>query len=378
MASLELHNSTRDDEPLEGPWLYEFIQKSPSAIAMFDREMLYLAASRRWMETLSLGSRDITGLSHYELFPEIPEHWKVTHRRCLAGETLCEDEDRFVRIDGSVQWFRWEVQPWITENGVVGGIVIFSEDITERKVAEEGIRNLNVCLEENLHELRTHQIELEMQNDALRKSQLALEVSRDRYFNLYEFATVSFITLTQTGQITEINLTGATLLGEDRKKLLKRRFDKFVVPENAEQFQKLFLRAFKNGENQNCELGMRKLDETLFYVHLISRLIKKENGTHELHLTLSDITEQKLAEAAKHQLESLLSTLTNRERDVLALALTGLHNKEISTQMNIHIRTVENHRSMIHSKTGVDSLLQLASLASKAGISLDKLKLLQD
>ena len=77
-----------------------FIEHAPVPLAMFDREMRYLAASRRWKTDYRLGDRDVRGQSHYALFPEIPERWKAVHRRTLEGEIVRADEDRFVRADG--------------------------------------------------------------------------------------------------------------------------------------------------------------------------------------------------------------------------------------------------------------------------------------
>jgi len=116
-----------------------FIEQAPVAIAMFDHEMRYVSVSRRWLTDYNLGEWDLTGLSHYEVFPEITDTWKAIHRRCLAGEVMREDNDRFERADGSVQWLRWEVRPWRDDIGNVGGIIIFSEDITARKHAEESL-----------------------------------------------------------------------------------------------------------------------------------------------------------------------------------------------------------------------------------------------
>lgn len=117
-----------------------FIQHAPAALAMFDRDMRYIAASRRWIESYGLKGREIIGHSHYDIFPEIPPRWVALHRRALGGETLKNDEDPFERIDGSTQWLRWEIRPWLTGTGAIGGIVIFSEDITIRKQAEARIQ----------------------------------------------------------------------------------------------------------------------------------------------------------------------------------------------------------------------------------------------
>lgn len=121
-------------------YLRLFIENAPVGIAMFDRKMRYIAASRRWLSDYGLQGRDVIGKSHYKLFPEIPRRWKKFHRCGMAGEIVSKSEDRFVRADGSVQWVRWELRPWFERQSAVGGIIIFAEDITERKETEEILR----------------------------------------------------------------------------------------------------------------------------------------------------------------------------------------------------------------------------------------------
>ncbi|MBI4772685.1 MAG: PAS domain-containing protein [Deltaproteobacteria bacterium] len=122
------------------------IKHTPAAIAMFDREMRYLAVSSRWISDYRLGNRDIIGRSHYEVFPEIPDHWKEVHRRGMNGEVSRVDEECFKRMDGTIQWLLWEVRPWYKSDNSVGGIVILTEDITNRKQAEAARNKLHDLL----------------------------------------------------------------------------------------------------------------------------------------------------------------------------------------------------------------------------------------
>lgn len=140
-----------------GAMLGLFIQQAPAALAMFDQEMRYLSVSQRWLEDYGLLGRDILGLSHYEIFPEIGEAWKAVHRRALQGEVIKAEEDGFPRADGTLQWLRWEVRPWLGSDGRIGGIVIFSEDITRYKVAEATQRHLSSVLRaiRNINQLIT-------------------------------------------------------------------------------------------------------------------------------------------------------------------------------------------------------------------------------
>ena len=116
-----------------------FVRNVPAGVAMLDREMRYLEVSDRWCADYGVEASQLLGVSHYEVFPNMPERWREVHRRALDGETLRADEDRWDRPNGTT-WVRWEVRPWKTPQGRIGGIVIFAEDITHSKQTDEALR----------------------------------------------------------------------------------------------------------------------------------------------------------------------------------------------------------------------------------------------
>jgi PAS domain S-box-containing protein len=120
--------------------LRRFTEVAPVAIAIFDRDMRYLAVSERFRGDFQLGTQELLGRSHYEIFPEISEEWRDVHRRCLAGAVERSAGEAFRRADGSEQWVRWEIQPWRQAGGEISGLVLFTEDITRQLRSEQAVR----------------------------------------------------------------------------------------------------------------------------------------------------------------------------------------------------------------------------------------------
>lgn len=128
----------REKESRKAAELYQvLIDQNPNATAMVDTNMVYLAASQKWLSDYKIEDKEVIGRSHYEVFPEIPDHWKAIHQECMKGVGQKNDRDKFVREDGSVQYIRWNIQPWRKTNGDVGGLIMFTEDITRQVVNEE-------------------------------------------------------------------------------------------------------------------------------------------------------------------------------------------------------------------------------------------------
>ena len=120
-----------------------FVKNVPAGVAMFDRDMRYLQASDRWCADYSVESSQIIGRSQYDILPDMPEGWREVHRRGLEGETLRADEERWDRKDGTTLWVRWEVRPWMTSNGIIGGLLILAEDITPRKQMQDALSTMS-------------------------------------------------------------------------------------------------------------------------------------------------------------------------------------------------------------------------------------------
>ncbi|MBS2038942.1 PAS domain S-box protein [bacterium] len=118
-----------------------FLEHSPAAVAMFDRDMNYLLVSHRFAADYRLSESDLVGKNHWKIFPDLPERWREIHRRCLAGAVESCQEDQFPRADGSVDWVRWEIRPWFEIDGQIGGLILFSEIITAAKLAERAMRD---------------------------------------------------------------------------------------------------------------------------------------------------------------------------------------------------------------------------------------------
>ena len=151
-----------------------------------------------------------------------------------------------------------------------------------------------------IHELRVHQIELEIQNEELRESQLKLDDSQRKFFDLYNFAPNGYFTLNNDGIILEVNLTGATLLGVGRRDLYKTAFIRYILPDYRKRFHN-YLKMFEKNINdkQIMEIKLIKYDKSSFYAHLEAIIIQDNNGNfREFRISVTDITELKNTENA--------------------------------------------------------------------------------
>jgi PAS domain S-box-containing protein len=142
-----------------------------------------------------------------------------------------------------------------------------------------------------IHELQVCQIELETQAEELRRVQLALEESRDKFLDLYDFAPTGYLTLTDKVLIAEVNLAGATLLGVERSKLVNTRFRKFIAPEFFEQWDQYFVNLLRQEEKQTCTLTLKRSDGSTVPARMEGIRLSGRDEAITIRITISDISD---------------------------------------------------------------------------------------
>jgi PAS domain S-box-containing protein len=153
------------------------------------------------------------------------------------------------------------------------------------------------------HELTVHQVELEMQNEELRRAQQELEASRNKYADLYDFAPVGYFTLDKKGAILEANLTGASMLGIPRSRLMNQAFSQYVAVSSSDSFNVYFNKVLNNTKRGRCEVQLLKADGTECYAQLEILAIADNNKTSGgFRMIVIDVTERILAEIEKEKL----------------------------------------------------------------------------
>ena len=190
-------------------------------------------------------------------------------------------------------------------------------------------------IRKTLHELRVHQIELEMQNEELRDAQRELSESRDKYFELYDFAPVGYFTLDENGLILEANLAGADMLGSERASLIKKRFSQFVAGTAQDTFYLRRKQALETGTRQVFELELKRKNGQSFFAQLQSVAVSdKEGNPTVLRTAVIDITDRRRAEEALLEVQRHLEERVERRTAGLVAA-----NAKLQEEIEEHRRT---------------------------------------
>ena len=188
------------------------------------------------------------------------------------------------------------------------------------KLLSQKIKGLDIPEDtrELIHELQVHQIELEMQNDELKKSQLKLQTSQENYFELYNFSPTSYFTLNENELIKDANLAAVNLIGVEKNNLINTAFIIFIAPESRNKFFKLVNIVKDNKNRQKCELNLLKNKKPIPVIIGINYLPDEMGGFKSLLITVTDITEIKKAKIKlKETLENLEDQVKKRTKELL-------------------------------------------------------------
>jgi diguanylate cyclase (GGDEF)-like protein/PAS domain S-box-containing protein len=255
---------------------------------MFDRDMCYLAMSKGWKDAYSLSDNNIIGKSHYEIFPGISEAWKAVHRKCLSGETIRSAEDQFQRADGTIQWLSWEVMPWLDNNGSVGGIVIFFEDISRFKLVEESLRQ-----------------------------------SEQRFRAVFEQADIGIAIVSLDGDWLLVNSTLCNIVGYNRDELLTMSFQDITFSEDLKEDLN-YVQQMLNGEIQRFTMEKRYIrkNSDLVWINLTVTLAKNPDGTPSYFISIiEDIQDRKLYQS---ELSKFKAIIDSSDDAIISKTLEGI------------------------------------------------------
>ena len=247
----------------------------------------------------------------------------------------------------------------------------------EVKLKSEPDRPCGIRLEEAnqlIHELRVHQIELEMQNEELRRVQNELEISRSRYANLYDFAPVGYFTFDQQGRIVEINLTGAKQLGIEGGSLLKAPFVAMVAETDMGAYLAHLEKIFDTRQDHTCEIRLKVNDGAQFHARLDSIFVESANGAVYCRTCVTDITERKRAEAALLESEQRVRRLNE---NILSMVMILSHDIRgplvaIASILKLMLRSVYGKLDQSLANTVHDLLSRCIRLSATAEDYLGK------
>lgn len=208
----------------ELPLLQRLVESIPASIAILNRDLQYVAVSARWKASYGI-TDDLTGRSHLEIFPDASEDWKQIYRKSLAGESIRRDHDVIVHSNGKKQHLRWEIQPWWEREGVVGGIILFREDITERVIAEQNFRREAEVLDTIIKSTSSLAANLNLEKIVQEVTDAATQLSGA------QFGAFFYNIINDRGE----SYTLYTISGVPRE-----HFSKFPMPRNTEVFEPTF------------------------------------------------------------------------------------------------------------------------------------------
>jgi signal transduction histidine kinase len=189
------------------------------------------------------------------------------------------------------------------KKSVSANLRLKAEELLKKRQAASDLPLSEIDTLKLIHELEVHQIELEMQKEELAQTQIIAQETAEKYIQLYDFAPVGYFTLSQKGEIVDLNLKCATMLDRERSLLINRVFSLFVSSETRTIFNDFFDKVMSSLQSECCEVNISKSSDPPFYVQLTG--IASEDNSHCL-LNMIDITERKRAQDKLKEKEAIL------------------------------------------------------------------------
>jgi len=318
-----------------------FVEHAPASIAMFDNQMRYLVVSRRFRMDYNLGDQDIIGRSHYEVFPEISEHWKEVHRCCLAGAVEKCAEDPFPRSDGKVDWVCWEIHPWYENRSDIGGIILFSEVVTERKEAEA-----------------------------------ALRLSEQKFATTFRNSPEAIaLTSATNGQFVDVNESFLRLSGYGREEVIGRTtldLHFWINPVDRQRYLDLLQ---ESGRVMNMEADFQKKSGEIMNSLVSGECIQVENNTYILTV-IHDISERKQVELElkryRDNLEELILERTKALKESQRALMNIVNDLNLKTgeleEANVRLKELDHLKSMFIASMSHELRTPLNSIIGFTGL----------
>ncbi|MBR8836793.1 MAG: PAS domain-containing protein [Stigonema ocellatum SAG 48.90 = DSM 106950] len=264
------------------------LEHTPVAVALFDREMRYIATSRRWLTDYGVNQQSLIGRHYDEVFPPTPEKWKIIHQRCLGGSVESCEADSFVRDDGSIGWVKWESRPWYDYNGDIGGIVLFTEVIPECKFNKEIFQG-SVA--------RFHKLAANVPGMIY---QLVLTTDDTQYFSYISPGCRELFEL----EPEEIQQDIGAIFN-------------LIHPDDYSEFEQSILVSAKTLQPFNQQYRIITPSGKLKWVQAQSQPEQQANGDVVWYGLVMDITDRKLAEEALQQLEQTVEELNRTQTQLV-------------------------------------------------------------
>lgn len=247
------------------------IEHLRGAVAVLDRDLRYVYVSQRWLDDYGVKDKEVIGRRHYDLFPDLPQKWRDVHARGLAGEVTSSESEPFEMADGSVTWNRWECRPWHEADGSIGGIILYSEDTTERVVAEQALRE-----------------------------------SEEKFALAFRTAPYAItITRWSDGSLVDVNDAFTTLSGYTREEALENSSIGLALWVNPEDRSRVLAQLARGEKVASQEMQFRRKDGSVMSGLFSAEVIRFRAEPYILSST-NDITEYKRAEAERVALQAQL------------------------------------------------------------------------